>query len=96
LPGARLQHGIGFRLRIPYRSPELLDVAVNGHTLAESATDGYQAWLADGYTQVQINVPPEKSRDADLFVVTCAYDGRERRNYGFTPPAAVLEKLRQP
>lgn len=96
LSGKRLQHGIGFRLRIPYRSPELLDVAVNGHTLAESATDGYQAWLADGYTQVQINVPPEKSRDADLFVVTCAYDGRERRNYGFTPPAAVLGKLRQP
>jgi hypothetical protein len=39
---------------------------VNGHTLAESATDGYEAWYADGYTQVQINLPPEKTKTIDL------------------------------
>jgi hypothetical protein len=89
-----VEHGIGFRLRIPYRVPALLDVAVNGHSLQESATDGYQAWYADGYTQLQINVPPEKTRKADLFVVTCAYDGNEVRTYGFEPPAAVQQQLR--
>jgi hypothetical protein len=91
--GKPVQHGIGFRLRVPYRSPELLDVAVNGHSLKESATDGYQAWYADGYTQVQINVPPAKSRKADLFVVTCAYKSNEQRTYGWTPPSAVLRQL---
>jgi hypothetical protein len=91
----RVQHGIGFRLRIPYRAPELLDVAVNGHSLRMSTTDGYQAWYADGYTQVQINVPPERTRAADLFAVTCAYDPREQRSYGFEPPAPVRRQLRQ-
>ncbi len=90
---APIQHGIGFRLRVPYRSPELLDVAVNGHSLKPSATDGYQAWYADGYTQVQINVPPQKSRKADLFVVTCAYKSNEQRNYGWRPPEAVMRQL---
>jgi hypothetical protein len=92
---ARVQHGAGFRLRIPYRAPELLDVAVNGHSLPESATDGYQAWYADGYTHLQVNVPPERTRTADLFVVTCAYDPREQRSYGFEPPAAVQEQLQE-
>jgi hypothetical protein len=89
----RIQNGIGFRFRVPYRKPELLNVAVNGHTLSESATDGYQAWLADGYTQVQVNVPPENSKAADIFVVTVAYKPEVKRTYGWKPPEAVLKKL---
>ncbi|MCW5548396.1 MAG: hypothetical protein KIT44_05485 [Opitutaceae bacterium] len=90
---ARVQHGIGFRLRVPYPAPEILDVSVNGHSLAENASDGYQAFLADGYTQLQINIPPQKAREMDIFVVTVAYDGRQRRDYGFLPPEAVLRRL---
>ena len=92
--GAPVQRGIGFRMRVPYRSPELLDVAVNGHTLEKSATDGYEAWYADGYTHVQINLPPAKTREADIYVVTCAYDPKEERRYGFEPPEAVQQQLR--
>mgnify|MGYP002362516146 FL=1 len=91
--GKPLEHGIGFRFRVPYRSPEILEVAVNGHALPVSATDGYEAWFADGYTQVQVNVPPEKSRTMDLFVVTCAYDGKEKRPIGWKPPAEVMRQL---
>ncbi len=91
--GEPIQHGIGFRLRVPYQNPDILEVAVNGHRLKESATDGYEAWLADGYTQVQINLPPEKTRTMDVFVVTCAYDGKEKRSYGWTPPEAVKKQL---
>jgi hypothetical protein len=90
---ARVQHGIGFRLRIPYPAPEILDVSLNGHSLAESATDGYQAFLADGFTQLQVNVPPEKAKQLDLFIVTVAYDGKQERDYGFEPPAAVQRSL---
>jgi hypothetical protein len=93
--GAPIQHGIGFRFRVPYRSPTLLDVSVNGHTLKESTTDGYQAWYADGYTQVQINLPPDKTKSMDLYVVTCAYNGNEKRSYGWKPPEAVMKELRK-
>jgi hypothetical protein len=92
--GDPIQHGIGFRFRVPYRSPMLLDVSVNGHTLTESAIDGYQAWYADGYTQVQINLPPEKTKTMDLYVVTCAYNGNEKRSYGWKPPEAVMSQLK--
>ena len=90
----RPQHGIGFRLCIPYLSPELLDVAVNGHSVAVSDTDGYRAWQADGYTQVQVNIPPEKSSEMDIFVVTCAYDPKEKRSGGFELPAVVRHQLK--
>jgi len=92
--GTAVSNGIGFRFRIPYRHPEMLDIRVNGHLLAASETDGYQYWWADGYTQLQINVPPEKTQAADLFVVTCAYKPDVERNYGWTPPREVLERLR--
>lgn len=89
----RPQHGIGFRFCIPYLAPELLEVSVNGHPLPVSDVDGYQAWQADGFTQLQINVPPEKSRTMDIFVVTCAYDPREKRSVGFELPQPVREQL---
>lgn len=86
-------HGIGFRVRIAYRNPELLDIRVNGHLLTPNAVDGYQSWYADGFTQLQINIPPEKARGLDLFVVSCAYRPDVERSYGWQPPAAVLEQI---
>ncbi len=68
-----LDAAFAFRLRIPYRNPKLLDLRLNGCALQPSATDGYQRWFGDGYTQVRVNIPAEKARSADLFVVTCAY-----------------------
>lgn len=91
----RVQHGIGFRLRIPYAAPVILDVSVNGHPLRDSASDGYQAFWADGYTQLQVNISPEKSREMDLYVVTVTYDGRQEREYGFVPPEAVRRQLQE-
>ena len=45
-PGSsRIRHGIGFRFRIPYRRPQLVDVRLNGHALAESPDDGFQSWF---------------------------------------------------
>jgi hypothetical protein len=61
-PGAAnsdpIESGMALRLRIPYRKPQIVDLRLNGHLLQESATDGYRCWYADGYTQVQINIPP--------------------------------------
>ena len=93
-PKDNVQHGMAIRLRIPYRNPQLVDLRLNGHRLQESATDGYQTWYADGFTQVHINIPPEKTRLCGMFVVTCPYRPGVQRKYGWKPPEEVLRRLR--
>ncbi len=88
-----IEHGIRFRLRIPYRKPELLDVRLNGQLLQASSTHGYESWFANGFTQVQINVPPKQTKTTELFVITCAYVPDVKRHYGWSPPREVVERL---
>jgi len=91
--GGPIQHGMALRLRIPYRNPQLLDLRLNGHMIPESRSDGFHQWYADGYTQVQINIPPKKTRTSDLYIVTCAYKPDVRRTYGWKPPREVMSRL---
>jgi zinc carboxypeptidase len=88
-----LKHGLGLRLRLPYGNPKLLDIRLNGNRLDLSPTDGYQSWAANGYTQLQIQVPPEKAAETSLFIVTCAYVPEVQREYGWQPPAEVVHRL---
>lgn len=88
-----IEHGIGFRLRLSYRAPTKLEVRLNGAPLSESATDGFEAWFADGFTQVQVNVPPAKARAAGLFFLTCSF-APDVQHRGWLPPAPVLEQCR--
>ena len=37
--------------------------------------------IARGYTHVQINIPPQRTKVEDLFVVTCEYDPQEHRSH---------------
>ena len=90
-----IEHGVGLRLRLPYRNPEMVDCRLNGQPLTESPIDGYRRWFANGYTQVQINIPPEVAKSTGLFVVTCAYVPDVKRTYGWTPPREVLEQIGQ-
>jgi hypothetical protein len=95
LRDGRVEHGLGVRLRLPYRDAEIVDMRVNGHLLQpDSLVDGYSVREGNGYQQVQISIPPEKSKGMDALVVTCAYRSDESREYGWTPPTAVLEKLK--
>ncbi|QDT90509.1 M14 family zinc carboxypeptidase [Gimesia algae] len=89
-----IENGISFQLRIPYRDPELVDIRLNGHLLKKSATDGYLAWYADGFTHVQVNVPPEKSKANDLYLITCLYNPKQTRTYGWKPPQSVMERIK--
>jgi acetyl esterase/lipase len=88
----KIEHGIGFRLRLPYRNPSHLDVQLNGEPLARSAEDGFESWFADGFTQVQVNVPSIKATGMELFVITCAYRPDEVRVNGWMPPAEVQKQ----
>lgn len=89
-----IEHGVSFQLRIPYRKPDLADLRLNGHLLEESATDGYVSWYGDGFTYLQVNVPPEKSKANDLYIITALYHPREQRAYGWKPPQTVMESIK--
>lgn len=88
-----IQYEMGLRLRIPFSAPELVDVRLNGRLLEPGEEDGYQTWFGDGFTQVHIRVPVEVAAKADLLIVTCLYNAKTRRDYGWTPPQAVLDKI---
>ncbi|MBM4044845.1 MAG: hypothetical protein FJ279_07015 [Planctomycetes bacterium] len=78
-----IQHGLALRAMIPYAKPRIIEVRLNGHPIGESAVDGYQTWPGDGGTFLQVNVPPAKV--GGVAIVTCQYDGQEKREWGFTP-----------
>ncbi|QDU38323.1 Zinc carboxypeptidase [Maioricimonas rarisocia] len=89
-----IEHGIGFRLRLPYRQPTIDSVRLNGHPLPQSSTHGWQSWRANGYTQVQVNLPPEVAARHELFMITCEYTPDVARPIGWKPPQAVLDRLK--
>jgi len=80
-----IRHGLALRVRVPYPKARLTEVLLNGRPLAISETDGYCAWQARGFIHVQVNVPPERSRTEDLFVMTVRYDPGEKRVQGWRP-----------
>ena len=81
-----IRHAIALRMRIPYRRPDIVDVRLNGRLLKEDAANGYQSRFADGFTQLQINIPSETAAANDLLLVTCAYRPDVKRVNGWTPP----------
>ena len=89
---ASFSRGIGFRLRLPYRAPWQIEVRLNGTLLKADAADGYESWPADGFTQVQVHVPPQKLPAHGLYFISCAYTPDEQRPTGWMPPAEVREK----
>ncbi len=76
-----IEHGLSLRLRIPYLKARIVDLKLNGKPLSHSATDGWLQFNARGYTYIQINIPPDKSKHEDLFVVTCQYHPGEQRSH---------------
>lgn len=88
-----IQHGIGFRLRLPAREPKSLAVELNGERLKAGATDGFESWYADGFTQVQVHVSPKRAAaSSGLFFVICSYDPVEQHATGWMPPPEVQEQ----
>ena len=55
---------------------------------------GWQSWIANGFTQVQINIPPKAAAQTDLFAISCEYPPDVVRRIGWTPPKEVLEQLK--
>ena len=80
-----VRHGVAFRLRLPFAQTRIRELRLNGHPLPESDEDGYTTWRARGFTFIQVNVPPAKSRAEDLYVITCGYDpGEQRQHWEFS------------
>jgi hypothetical protein len=77
-----IQHGLAVRLRLPFPKARSLEVWMNGERLAKSERSGMATWAARGFTYVQANISPERSRKEDFFVITCEYDPGEKRSTG--------------
>jgi hypothetical protein len=80
---APIENGISLRLRIPYSQARITELHMNGCPIARSETDGYLTWVGQGFTYIQINIPPAKSSAEDFFIVTCRYDPGEKRTQGY-------------
>jgi hypothetical protein len=76
-----IENGLCLRLRLPYGKARILDLRLNGHPVPSSATDGFVEWSARACRYIQINLPPQRLRSDDLFVVTCRYDPCEKREH---------------
>ena len=76
-----IENGLCVRMRLPYGKARILDLRVNGRPTPASATDGFVEWSARGCRYIQINLPPERLRTDDLFIVTCRYDPCEKRGH---------------
>ena len=68
------------RLLIPYKNASIADVALDGHPLKPSKTDGYHLTRGPG-TVVHVAIPPKKLRG--LHSVTCKVTPGEERRSGF-------------
>ena len=77
-----IEYGLSLRLRIPYPKVRITDLRVNGERVPVSPENGHVSWVARAFTYVQINIPPERSREEDFFVVTCLYEPGEKRVFG--------------
>ena len=87
---------MGFRVRLPYQKPELVDVRLNGNVLKKSEWNGYETWLGNGYTQVQVNLEPETIAEANgMFILSIGYIPDEKRRIGWKPPSKVMESLKR-
>ncbi len=80
--GSPIEHGLSIRLRLPFPKARGIDLWMNGERVSNSERDGLTSWVSRGFTHLQINIPPEKSRTQDLFVVTCQWDPGEVRTVG--------------
>ncbi len=86
---------MGFRVRLPYKTPEIVDIRMNGRVLEKAEWNGYETWYGNGYTQVQVNLDPAKIAEANgMFILSIGYVPDETRRIGWTPPAEVLESLK--
>ena len=82
IPDVPIEHGLVVRLRIPFGRAKDIRILLNGHSLSNSETEGYLIWVDRGYTFVQVNIPPARTKAQDLFIITCEYDPAERRSQG--------------
>ena len=74
-----IEHGLTLRLRLPFAKAGSHDVWLNNEPLRAPAL---QIWTGRGFSNVEINLPPERTRKEDLFVVTLRYNPGETRTTG--------------
>ena len=74
-----IQYGLSIRLRIQFERARIEKLLFNGRIMQTSETDGYLQWVARGWTYLQINIPPDRLKIDDFFLVSSEYDPGEKR-----------------
>lgn len=97
LPEPELKEGIAITLKLPTAENDILELKCNGRDLKEDALDGYQVWSEDGFTNVRVNIPPERTVKEKLFLVTCAWNPRKNiaSQYGYLPNSEIQNWIKK-
>ena len=80
-----LDSGLAMVIPLPTTENDVLYLTLNGKPLEESATDGYQKWIADGFTFIRVNIPPERTKKEKLFLLACAWNQKKAATFGYLP-----------
>ena len=82
----KLKNGFAMTLWIAQPDIELIELKLNGKAVIGK---NLRQWTEDGFTFVEIGIPPEQAIKESLWIVTCAWKGRfdaKRVNdYGWLP-----------
>ena len=92
------QHGITLASDIPIAQKhevKMLDVRLNGFPLQKSSIDGYELVKHEAGHRLFINIPPEKAKNLNLFIVTYAYDSDAEIKWTWTPNKEILERAKR-
>lgn len=74
-----IEYGMTLRLRIPFPKAHSHEVWLNNEALRAPAL---QIWQGRGFSNVQVSLPPERTRKEDVFVITMRYEPGENRVHG--------------
>ncbi len=92
------QNGVTLAADIPVSDKfkvKMLDVRLNGKALKESAVDGYEVVPHNAGHRLFINVPPEKSKKLNTYVVTYAYDSDAELTWAWQPNQEIIERAKK-
>ena len=73
---------------------DLLDIRLNGITLNKDSRDGYQLIKHDRGHRLIVNIPPEKSANMVMYIISAAYNSNAPLQWGWEAPKDVTVKTK--
>lgn len=88
-----IENGITLQSHLPYSAHCTLTmktIHLNGYPLTPDSVDGYELLpMPDGW-HLFVNIPPEKSKQLSLYILTAEYDSDVKLQDHWSPPAEII------